>query len=324
MKKLCVAAVAAVIFTGAYGAPAYSANVKITPLGSHDGEFCARDRAFVLEDPNGTRILFDVGMTVAGPDDPRLGKIDVVLISSLHGDHIGAKHIPEVGAGTCGKPGIKVSAMPESLTVKIAANKGAKLVGGGHMRAFFKPRLKWAGGDPKQMDILRFGGKRTYNGIKIATVQAIHAYGASPGLLKGDLGKMMKENGLTAIAGPDSGFVINFTNGLVVYLSADTGHTSDMDTIVRRYYGAELAIMNIGDIFTMGPEEAAWAVNELIRPKAAIMTHANQESTKGGKVVPGTRAETFIKGVRSIPVHVPLSGRTMEFDGNAQCLKGCN
>ena len=82
--------------------------------------------------------------------------------------------------------------------------------------------------------------------------------------------------------------------------------------------------LNIGDIFTMGPEEAAWAVNELIRPKAAIMTHANQESTKGGKVVPGSKTETFIKAVRSIPVHVPLSGRTMEFDGNAQCMKGCN
>ncbi|MBT4699703.1 MAG: MBL fold metallo-hydrolase [Rhodospirillaceae bacterium] len=324
MKKLCVAAVAAVIVTGAYGAPAFSANVKITPLGSHDGEFCARDRAFVMEDPNGTRILFDAGMTIAGADDPRLGKIDVVLVSSVHGDHVGIKHIPAVGAGKCGKPGISVPAMPETLSVKIAAKKGAKLVAGGHMRAFFKTRLKWAGGDPKQMDILRFGGKRTYNGVRIATIPTIHANGASTAFLKGDLGKMMKENGLTAIAGPDSGFIINFTNGLIVYLSADTGHTSDMDTLVRRYYKANLAIMNIGDIFTMGPEEAAWAVNELIRPRAAIMTHANQESTVGGKVVPGTKTETFIKAVRAIPVHVPLSGRTMEFDGNARCLAGCN
>ena len=47
-----------------------------------------------------------------------------------------------------------------------------------------------------------------------------------------------------------------------------------MAGIVRRYYKAELAIINIGDIFTMGPEEAAFAVNELIKPKAAIVAHA--------------------------------------------------
>ncbi len=53
-----------------------------------------------------------------------------------------------------------------------------------------------------------------------------------------------------------------------------TCSSSDMAGIVRRYYKAELAIINIGDIFTMGPEEAAFAVNELIKPKAAIVAHA--------------------------------------------------
>ncbi len=59
-------------------APALAANVKITPLGTHGGEFCSGDRALIFEDPNGTRVLFDVGRSVAGPDDPRLGKIDVL------------------------------------------------------------------------------------------------------------------------------------------------------------------------------------------------------------------------------------------------------
>ncbi len=56
--------------------------VRITPLGGQEGEFCRLDRALIFEDPNGTRILYDAGRTVAGPDDPRLGRIDVVLVSS--------------------------------------------------------------------------------------------------------------------------------------------------------------------------------------------------------------------------------------------------
>ena len=31
---------------------AYGSSVKITPLGSHDGEFCRFDRALIFEDPN--------------------------------------------------------------------------------------------------------------------------------------------------------------------------------------------------------------------------------------------------------------------------------
>ena len=71
--------------------PARAADVKVTPVGSHDGEFCAFDRALIFEDPNGTRLVYDVGRTVAGAKDERLGKIDAVLISHVHGDHLGVK-----------------------------------------------------------------------------------------------------------------------------------------------------------------------------------------------------------------------------------------
>jgi L-ascorbate metabolism protein UlaG (beta-lactamase superfamily) len=134
----------------------------------------------------------------------------------------------------------------------------------------------------------------------------------------------LKPDGLTAYVGPDNGYILTFSNGLVVYLSADTGIMSDMDTVVRRYYQAELAIMAIGDVYSMGPEEASWAVNELIKPKAAIPTHANEVSTKGGQIRPGSKAEKFMKLVKGIPVHLPLSGKTMEFDGDAKCISGCN
>ena len=45
----------AVILSGALtGVPALAQNVKITPLGSYDGELCPFDRALIFEDPDGT------------------------------------------------------------------------------------------------------------------------------------------------------------------------------------------------------------------------------------------------------------------------------
>jgi hypothetical protein len=58
-----------------------AADVKITPLGSQAGEFCQLDHAMPFEDPDGTRILYDPGRTVAGADDPRLDSIDVILVN---------------------------------------------------------------------------------------------------------------------------------------------------------------------------------------------------------------------------------------------------
>src|SRR5688500_16626371 len=81
--------------------PILAQNVKITPLGSHQGELCAQDRATLFEDPTGVRILYDVGHTLTGPDDPRLGTIHLVLLSHAHGDHLGDRKIKAPGAGTC-------------------------------------------------------------------------------------------------------------------------------------------------------------------------------------------------------------------------------
>ena len=99
------------------GKTAIAADVKITPLGSQEGEFCQLDRALLFEDPDGTRILYDPGRTVAGAEDPRLGKIDVILVSHMHGDHVGDKHIEKAGNSDCGKTSfpVKVSEVVISL-----------------------------------------------------------------------------------------------------------------------------------------------------------------------------------------------------------------
>ena len=80
--------------------------------------------------------------------------------------------------------------------------------------------------------------------------------------------------------------------------------------------------MNIGDTFTTGPTEAAYVINDLIKPTAVIASHVNEVATKDGKVLPNTKTETFIK-TSSVPVHLPLSGRTMAFDRDGNCVSGC-
>ncbi|MDX1529145.1 MAG: MBL fold metallo-hydrolase [Gammaproteobacteria bacterium] len=314
------ALIAAVGFAAAQSVAA--ANVKITPLGSHDGEFCRFDRAMILEDPDGTRLLYDAGRTVAGPEDPRLGRIDVLLVSHMHGDHVGDRHLTQVNAGECGNPDVSVVATPNTNTVNIVLAKNAKVITGSEMPRFFSGKLKSLGGDPQASQLVRFGASRKVGGVSITTVPAVHSNGVSGAFIGGQLGEMLDQAGLTAYAGPPTGYVLTFSNGLAVYLSGDTGITAEQDSVVRRHYRAKLVVMNIGDTFTTGPTEAAFVINELVKPNAVIASHANEVATKNGMVIAGTKTEAFIKAT-GVPVHLPLSGRTMEFNSDGKCVAGC-
>jgi L-ascorbate metabolism protein UlaG (beta-lactamase superfamily) len=302
--------------------PGFSANVKITPLGSHDGEFCALDRAMVFEDPDGTRILYDAGRTVRGPDDPRLGKIDGVLLSHVHSDHLGDAHSSTANAGDCAHPAFDVKDAPSSNTEKIVVAKKAKFFVGGEMNSWFGARIPAAGGDKSQVVTLRFGAASKLGGVSIWSVPAAHTNGINPAFLSGDLAKEMQANGLTAYIGPPGGYVLRFSNGLTVYLSGDTGVIADQEVVVRRQLHANLAVLNIGNVFTTGPAEAAYVVNELVKPNAVIPSHANEMATKGGKLLPNTKTATF-KAETKVPVYLPLSGRTMELGGDGTCQSGC-
>ena len=302
---------------------AIASEVKVTPLGAHDGEFCHLDRAMIFEDPDGTRVLYDPSRTVAGADDARLGDIDAVLVSHMHGAHVGDKHTAEVGAGgECAKPSFPTNSLPHTNVANIAMAKNAKIITGSEMPKFFANKLKALGGDPKNSQLVRFGGSKMIGGIKITTVPAVHSNGISGAMIGGELGDMLDAAGVNAYAGPPTGYVLTFSNGLVTYLSGDTGVTAEQDTVVRQLYNAKLAVINIGDTFTTGPAEAAWVVNTLVQPASVIASHANQPSTKGGKVIDGSRIDQFMKAA-TMPVHVPLSGNTMAFNNEGTCVSGC-
>src|SRR5438270_9182831 len=72
--------------------------------------------------------------------------------------------------------------------------------------------------------------------------------------------------------GNPAGFVITFKDGKKVYDAADTGLFSDMKLIGEE--GLDLAIVPIGDNYTMGPDDALRAV-KLLQPKKVLPIHYN-------------------------------------------------
>src|SRR5262245_6075435 len=341
------------VLTILFASTAQAQNVTITPLGAVAGEFCVGDRALLFEDPTGVRVLIAPGRTVKGSSDVRLGalgSVHVMLIDHPHVDHIG-----DVLHNNCaGNPTSPFAFPTEGNAPEIAAVHNSAVLVGGELPDFFTKKLNnmvtlaktaapvgcpAAGLDntftvPRTspcVGVIR-GGTRTAvhasqgasaNGVKITTIPAFHAGGVSrlhvdplpdgtdPGV----------PEGLTGYAGSETGYIIRFTNGLSVLWTGDSGLIGDWATQAR-FYGVNMAVVHGGDLFTMGPEEAGFAVNQLIKPRSAIPEHFNQVSTSKGKVLPNTRVERFIqqlKGQASSRVVVPLSGVPIQCDGHGNC-----
>lgn len=328
----------------AWAATALAQNVKITPLGSHDGELCNRDRATVFEDPTGVRILYDAGQSVTGGEDPRLGTIHVVLVSHAHGDHLGDMKLKAVGAGTCEAPEV-VSAAPNSTSAEIAAAKNAALFMIGPMANFLGRKVEAIKGRPTPVcpqddDRMKapfaaactagvnLGGARTVRlgdaarGVEITVVPASHDSTVSRALLSEPERKMLEPDNVSVQLGQPSGYVIRFSNGLTLYLSGDTGIHTEMKTVVADYHKANLMMLNLG-LSALNNPAAAYVTNDLVRPNAVIVTHVNEAATQGGKLRPLSRTAAYVNLVKGRPVHLAISGRTMEFDGSGKCVAGC-
>jgi L-ascorbate metabolism protein UlaG (beta-lactamase superfamily) len=324
--------------------PVTAQNVKITPVGSHPGELCANDRATLFEDPTGVRILYDVGHTVTGADDARLGDIHVVLLSHAHGDHIGDQKLKALGAGTCANSD-RVTAAPNSNTAEIAAAKNAAIAMTTDMGTFIGRKIQGIRGKPVApcpqtagvTDVpvatscrsnTHLGGAfiakapKAAQGVEITVVYASHANNVPLSLLSEAQRASLEPDGTGIVLGPPTGYVVRFTNGLTVYLSGDTGIHTEMKTVVNEYHKANLAVLNLGP--SAGTVmSGAYAMNELVRPASVILTHPNEAVTEGGKLRPASRAAALIKALKGPTPHLAISGRTMEFDGKGKCVAGC-
>ncbi len=99
------------------------------------------------------------------------------------------------------------------------------------------------------------GGTRDVDGVKFTMTDARHSAGGPNGEYLGE----------------PAGFVVEVENGTKLYFAGDTAVFGDMQ-LIGRLYEPDVAILPIGDHFTMGPKEAAAAL-ELLGVARCIPCH---------------------------------------------------
>ena len=103
------------------------------------------------------------------------------------------------------------------------------------------------------------GGTQTVAGVKITMTHADHSCG------------IMEDDGSIVYGGEAFGYVLELPGGVKLYHAGDTAVFGDM-AIIRELYAPEIVMLPIGDHFTMGPREAAYAC-KLLQPKFVIPMH---------------------------------------------------
>ena len=102
------------------------------------------------------------------------------------------------------------------------------------------------------------GGTLKALGLSITMVPAVHS-------------SSVEEDGKIIYLGVASGYVVTFEDGLTIYFAGDTSVFGDMRLIGEMYRPA-IAFLPIGDLYTMGPEQAAKAC-ELLGVKQVVPMH---------------------------------------------------
>jgi hypothetical protein len=159
-------------------------------------------------------------------------------------------------------------------------------------------------------------------GVEITIVYASHVNNAPPALLSAERQAAAEADGAVFEYGPATGFVVKFSNGLVVHLSGDTGINSEMKTVINEFHQANLAVLNLGNntgIYLSAP----YVINELVQPESVILTHVNEAATEEGQLRTETRTYDVMQQLE-LPAYLAISERTMFFDGEGRCVEGCD
>jgi len=233
---------------------------------------------FRIKTPGGKIILIDPWIT-GGPKTPpqykndlaAIGPIDLLMVTHAHVDHIG-----------------DAPALAKMNNTKLygPADMVTPLITLGVLPADLTHRFN------------KTGRQTPLPGIKVTAVQADHS---SLLLWKNPA----TEKNESHPAGEAVGYIIELENGFKIWHMGDTGLFGDMK-FIGEYYKPDLVMIPIGGNFTMGPDDAAYALRTWVKPKMVIPMHYNsnpitkgtlaefQEVMKGSKIkiIPMTEGET--------------------------------
>jgi L-ascorbate metabolism protein UlaG (beta-lactamase superfamily) len=201
--------------------------------------------AFKITTTTGKVIVIDPFLT-KNPKTPaeykdlaKLGKVDLILVTHGHGDHVGD-------------------------VKELAALTKAKVYGPAGLIATLMD-LGWV---PAEQGV-RFGkgGKVHPLGPQI-TITQVRAEHSSEVTVTDPATK----KSTTHPGGEPAGFIIEMENGLKIYHMGDTGIFGDM-RLIADYYKPDLILMPIGGHFVMDPVDAAYVTREWLKPRFVIPIH---------------------------------------------------
>jgi L-ascorbate metabolism protein UlaG (beta-lactamase superfamily) len=239
--------------------------------------------AFRITTPGGKVIVIDPYLT-RNPKTPEqykkldaLGKVDLVLVTHAHGDHVGdAPQIVNMNNAPFYAPA-GLAALFTALGI-VPANLSNRFQQGGSITPF--------GPDGVKITMVRAEHNSEYNYENPDTKKTEVHYG-----------------------GMASGYIIQLENGFKIYHLGDTGLFSDMKFIAD-YYKPDLILIPIGGgQFVMNPTDAAYATNNLLKPKFSIPMHYGVNPLQNGT------PEEYIKALGKTSTKVfPINpGDKLEF-----------
>ena len=168
-----------------------------------------------------------------------IGKVDVILVTHGHGDHTG-----------------DVS--------ELAKRTGATVLGPAGLMATIV-ELGWV--PPEKAVRFGKGGKVQPAGPQITITQTRAEHSSEVTVTD-----PATKKSTTYPGGEPAGFIVEMENGFKLYHMGDTGLFGDM-RLIGEYYKPDLIMIPAGGHFVMDPKDAAYATNQMLKPKYAIPFH---------------------------------------------------
>ncbi|WP_455206899.1 metal-dependent hydrolase [Kaarinaea lacus] len=201
--------------------------------------------AFKITSVTGKVILIDPFITnnpklpAEYKDLKKLGKVDLILVTHAHGDHVGdgpalarLHNAPLYAPAGLNDSLVALNILPKELSPRF--NKGGVITPIGSdikitmTRAEHSSEFKWTNPQTKKTEI--------------------------------------------HVGGEPAGFIIELENGFKIYHMGDTGLFGDMK-FIGEYYRPDLVLIPIGGHFVLSPRDAAYATRYFLKPRYAIPMH---------------------------------------------------